>query len=141
MSFAPFKGHTNQLFIALRLLKVRDIIKCQQLKLVYDFYEKKMPTDLMTLFQSSAEVHTTDMDLNSNIKRLIHIPSIKTKTYGNQSIKYHCAELWNDFFKKGIAIDSKRKNNISFDKLKSGKHFQNVLKKHFLFMYTLEDDD
>ena len=77
MSFTPFNSHTNQLFIALRLLKVRDIIKCQQLKLVYDFYEKNMPTDLMTLFQSSAEVHTTDMDLNSKIKRLIHIPRIK----------------------------------------------------------------
>ena len=100
-----------------------------------------MPTDLMTLFQPSTEVHTTNMHLNSNIKRLIHIPSIKTTTYGNQSIKYHCAELWNDFFKKGIAIDCERKNNVSFDKLKSGKHFQKVLKKHFLYMYTLEDDN
>ena len=139
LSFAPFKAHTNQLFIALGLLKVRDIIKCQQLKLVYDFYEKNMPTDLMTLFQSSAEAHTTDMNLNSNIKRLIH--RIKTKTYGLKSIKYHCAELWNEFFKKGIAIDCERKNNISFDKLKSGKHFQKVLKRHYLYMYTLAEDD
>ena len=100
-----------------------------------------MPTDLMTLFQPSTEVHTTNMQLNSNIKRLIHIPSINTTSYGNKSIRYHCAELWNEFFKKRIAIDSDRKNNVSFDKIKSSKHFQKLLKKHYLYMYTLEDDD
>ena len=52
-----------------------------QIKLVYDFYDNSLPTDLMNLFQSSANVHTTNMQLNSAIKHLIHIPGVNTTTY------------------------------------------------------------
>ena len=38
LSFAPFRAHTNQLFINLKLIKLRDIIKINQLMLVYDYY-------------------------------------------------------------------------------------------------------
>ena len=109
LTFSPHNSHTNQLFIDLKLIKVKDLIKFNQLKLVYDFYEKNLPIDLMTLFQPSTEVHTTNMQLNSAIKSLIHIPSINTSSYGINSIKYHCAKLWNEFFKTGIAINSDRK--------------------------------
>ena len=95
LSFAPFNSHTNQLFIKLKLLKVKDIIKCYQLKLVYDFFEKNLPSDLMSIFRPSDDVHTTNMNLNSANKDLIYIPSIKTKTYGEWSLKYICAKLWN----------------------------------------------
>ena len=140
MSFAPFNSHTNQLFIALKLLKVRDIISLNQLNIVYDFYDNSLPNDLMSLFQPSIDVHTTNMQLNSSIKNLIHIPSINTSTYGIQSLKYTCAKLWNEYFTKGISINSDRKHNVSFNKIKSIHHFKKVLKKHFLHMYSLEDD-
>ena len=42
MTFSDFNSHTNHLFIDLKLLKVRDIIKSQQLKLVYEFYNKSV---------------------------------------------------------------------------------------------------
>ena len=44
----------------LELLKIEDIIKCEQLKLVNDFYCKRLPISLMTLFQLNRDVHTTD---------------------------------------------------------------------------------
>ena len=50
MTFSDFNSHTNPLFIDLKLLKVRDIIKTQQLKLVYNFYNNSLPTDLKNLF-------------------------------------------------------------------------------------------
>ena len=39
MTFSDFNSHTNPLFIDLKLLKVRDVIKSQQLKLVYELFD------------------------------------------------------------------------------------------------------
>ena len=111
-----------------------------QLLLVYDFYEGNLPEDLMTLFQPCNEVHSTNMHLNSTIKNLIHIPTINTLTYGNRSIKYACAKLWNEFFIRGIAIDSDRSHNISLRDIRNKQHFKKILKKHFLYSYSLETD-
>ena len=137
MCFADFNSHTNQIFIDLKLLKVRDIIESQQLKLVYDFYDNRLPTDLKSLFIFSSDIHTTNFELNSARKNFIHIPSIKTVTYGNKSIKFHCAELWNEKFKNGIAIDEDVNHNVKVNQIHNVSHFKRVLKKHFLYSYTM----
>ena len=36
MTSSDFNSHTSPLFIELRLLKIRDIIKCQQLHELYE---------------------------------------------------------------------------------------------------------
>ena len=130
LTFSDFNSHTNPLFIELELLKVRDIIRCQQLKLVYDFCRNMLPTILQDLFIFSADVHSTNLELNSFRKRLLHIPSIKTVTYGNKSLKFHCADLWNATFRNGIPIDKNKKNNV----------FTNDIRNisHFLYKYLLD---
>ena len=50
MTFSDFNSRTNSLFSDLKLLKVQDIVKSQQLKLVYEFFDKVLPDDLQTLF-------------------------------------------------------------------------------------------
>ena len=90
LKFAPFNSHSNQLFIDLNFLKVKDIINTNQLKLVYDYFTNNLPTDLTSLFSLSSEVHTTNFDLNSARKNLLHISKINTETYGNKSIKGDC---------------------------------------------------
>ena len=144
MTFAPFNSNTDQSFIDLGLLKVREVIKMNQLKVVYDFYDKKLPNDLMSLFLLSSNVHSTNQVLNSAINNLIHIPSFDTVIYGKNSIKYHCAKLWNDMFPTGfIQIDDNRKkdSHIHLSKINSIHYFKKVLKKHFLFTYSSDDDD
>ena len=136
ITFSDFNSHTNQLFIDLKLLKVRDLIKLHQLKFVYEFYKKVIPTDLQNLFKFSSDIHTTNMSLISAQKNLLHIPSIKTVTYCNKSIKFHCAKLWNDTFKKGIAIDNKVKNNVGLEKILNIQHLKRTLKKHYLYNYS-----
>ena len=42
-----FNSHTNPLFIQLKILKLCDVIKLQQLKLVYEFTNKIVHMDLM----------------------------------------------------------------------------------------------
>ena len=139
MTFSDFNSHTNPLFIDLKLIKVTDVIKLHQLKLVYEFCKQTIPTDLQNLFTFSSDIHTTNLVLNSAHKNFIHIPSIKTVTYGNKSIKFHCAKLWNDTFRKGIAIDNVAKNNVVFDKIFDKHHLKRVLKKHYLYSYSLLD--
>ena len=86
MSFAAYNSHSNEIFIELGLVKVRDLISINQLKLVYDFHNNHLPSDLMSLFALSSAVHTQSRELNSTVNRLLHIPAVKTTTYGLGSI-------------------------------------------------------
>ena len=142
MTFAPFNSNTDQSFIDLGLLKVREVIKLNQLKVVYDFYDKKLPDDLMSLFILSSNVHSTNQALNSAINNLIHIPSFGTVTYGKNSIKFYCAQLWNNMFPSGfIQINADHKNDVHLTKINSVHYFKKLLKKHFLYKYAVADDD
>ena len=81
-----------------------------QLKLVYDFHNNRLPSDLMSLFTLSSDVHTQSRELNSAVNNLLYIPKVKTKTYGLDSIRFHCAKLWNKKFKHGyIQVDDDKK--------------------------------
>ena len=141
MTFAPFNSHTNEIFIELGLLKVRDLIDLSQLKLVYDFHNFRLPHDLMSLFKLSSDVHTSHRELNSTVNNLLHIPKAKTTTYGLKSIKYLCPKLWNKVFKKGfLQIDDDKSNVIKLSDIKTRKGFNNVLKKYFLHSYTIEPE-
>ena len=142
MTFAPFRSNTDQSFIDLGLLKVREVIKTNQLKVVYDYYDQKLPTDLMSMFILSQDVHITNQVLNSALNKLIHIPAFDTVTYGRNSIRYHCAKLWNDMFPTGfIQVDADRKKDVHLSKINSIHYFKKILKKHFLYKYSADDED
>ena len=136
MTFSEFNSHTNELFCEFKLLKVRDIIKSQQLKLVYEFYKNILPTDLKSLFGFDRNVH--DYQTHSAFKHLLHIPRIYTATYGNKSIKYQCPIVRNAIVKNDISIDNDTKNNIAIDEIFNIHQFKRILKKHFLYTYTLQ---
>ena len=140
LKFAPYNSHANSLFIDLKLLKVRDVINVQQLKLAYDYFTNNLPIDLTNLFTLSSEIHTTDLLLNSSRKNLFHISKINTVTYGNKSIKPHCATLWNETFNNGIAIDSDPRKNYTASDIKSSHHLKRVLKRHYLRKYSLQEN-
>ena len=80
MTFAPFNAHTNPIFQETELLKVQDIIKTQQLKLVYDFKRNCLPDDLMNLFQFTSDVQTTNLVLSSAVNNQLYLPPSKTLT-------------------------------------------------------------
>ena len=142
MTFAPFNSNTDESYINLGLLKVREVIKTNQLKVVYDFYDKKLPDDLMSLFVLSSNVHATNQALNSAINHLIHIPSFDTITYGRNSIKYRCAQIWNSMFPTGlIQVDADRQNDIHLSKINSIHYFKKILKRHFLHKYKTVDEN
>ena len=105
------------------------------------FLIKKLPDDLMSLFLLSRNIHSTNQVLNSAMNNLIYLPGFHTVTYGKNSIKYHCAKLWNDMFPTGyIQVDTADKQDsfIHLSKINSIHCFKKVLKKHFLYTYATD---
>ena len=139
MTFAPFNSHTNEIFINLKLLKVRDLISLSQLRLVYDFLNDRLPSNLMTLFRLSSNVHTTSLQLKSAAHRLIYIPDFNSITYGKDSLRYQCAKLWNSKFKSGfINVDADQSNNVKLEEITTVTKFKISMKKHFLYSYSVD---
>ena len=142
LTFSPFNSHTHDIFKDLGVLKVRDVIEMHQLKLVFDFFNCGLPSDLMTLFTPASVVHPTQV-LNSSLNNLLYIPKINTTTYGNKSLKYQCAILWNKCFKNGsvqVKDPSQPNSHIRLSNIKSKFNFNNALKRHFLYQYSVDDD-
>ena len=50
LNFAPINSHTNYLFFSDKVIKFTDVIKMEQLKLVFQFNHNMLPTDLFNLF-------------------------------------------------------------------------------------------
>ena len=138
ITFSDFNSHTNPLFIQLKIIKLRDVIKLQQLKLVYEFTNKIVPMDLMSFFSYRHEAHTTNLELKSDQMNMLSAPNIRTVTYGNKSIKYHCARLWNSFLNNVVPTDANFDNNLILDNIRNIYLFKSKLKKHFLYLYTLD---
>ena len=127
----------NQTFIDLKFLKVRDLIKFYQLRLIYDFQTTTLPTDLMSMFRLSCEVRTETQNLNSIHNKLLYIPPFRTTSYGKQSLTYLGPKLWNEIFKtSSIQVNVDRKKDIKTSKIKTIYSFKNAMKKHFLFKYA-----
>ena len=133
MTFSDFRSRTNSLFIKLKVLKVREIIKLQQVKLLYEFLDNSLPADLKDMFKLNGDIH------HHQSRKPFHIPAVNSLTYGINSIRYSVPKLYYEIFKNnGIAIGKGVTNNVRFDQIHSIFQFKRILKKHFLYSYTLQ---
>ena len=133
---SDYDSHSNPLFIDLKILKVRELIKLQQLKLAYEYWNGIIPNDLKSLFHSSKDTHSTNLVLKSNSKNCLSLPSVKTLHSGSRSVRYQCASLWNYFMTSKILLDEK--TCLDMTKIFNFHQFKNKVKEHFSFMYTLD---
>ena len=157
ITFSDFNSHTNPLFIDLKILKVRDVIKVQQLKLAYEYCNNLIPSDLRKFFNCTFETHSTNLTSRSKDKFCMTIPIIKTVHSGNKSLKFQCASLWNDFMRKKIPLQAKPKTyeeyiwnsvtetyekvnpNLDMKLVNNIDQFKRKVKNHFQYTYTLLD--
>ena len=123
INFSPFNSHTNDLFYSNKLLKLDDIIKNENLKVVFDFKNDKLPSDLLKMFHYSTSIHDHETR-NANHDGL-YIPSINTTAFGNRSLRYSAPVIWNDL----ISIDN------TINGLKTTRQFKNYTKNYFLSKY------
>ena len=49
------------MFLDIKLLKIDDIIKVEQLKLVFDFKNKNLPIDLLDLFKLNSDINSQSL--------------------------------------------------------------------------------
>ena len=101
INFAPYNSHTNILFSNDKLLKFQDIIKLEQMKIIFEFKRNSLPLDLNNLFQENKEINC---HFTQNVTKGLFIPQIRTKTYGSKSLKYSPAVLWNNHLKQDSKI-------------------------------------
>ena len=136
ITFSDFRSSANPICEHLGLLKVNDIIKYQQMKLAYDYFENQLPDDLCQLFTKHDEMQSTNMTLISTSRKTLSIPPISTEHSGRKSLRFQTATLWNHYINNKITLE----NNIYSDlnKIKSGSHFKSTMKKHFRYTYTIQ---
>ena len=70
ITFSDFDSHTNPLFIDLKILKVYDVIKLQQLKLAYEYCYDLIPNDLRNLFNCNSEIHINSLTSLRSVQNL-----------------------------------------------------------------------
>ena len=74
MTFSDSRSNTNPFFIKLKVLKVREIIKLQQFKLLNEFLSNSLPDDLKGMFKLNSDIH------NQLTRQLFHIPAVNSTT-------------------------------------------------------------
>ena len=85
------------------------------------------------MFKLNSDIH------NQLLRQLFHIPAVNSITYGINSIRYSVPKLDYDTFKNNsIATDSGVKNLVNLDHIHNIFQCKRVLKKHFLYSYSLQ---
>ena len=95
INHAPCNSHTNNLFEENKLLKLDDIIKFEQLKIVFLFKSGDLPKELNTLFKLNINTYNT----RNASKGRLSIPKINTTSFGIRSLGYSDSVTWNECIK------------------------------------------
>ena len=140
ISFAHFQAHTDPLFKTLKMLKVMDIVKINNVLFAHNVLNNKAPKHFKNYFtiKTINHIHQTINNPSSKYsipKGSLTVPHINTN-FGKQQIKYICSENYNSILKSLTIKHSKKaspnetwmqKTNIA--KLKS------LIKEHLLELY------
>ena len=100
INFSAYNSHTNDMFSHNKMLKLGDIIKVEQLKIVFDFVHSNLPNEPSNLF-----------DLNRNksgyVTRSVSNEGLfHTTNFVIKSIRYSAAMEWNSFIKNDKKINT-----------------------------------
>ena len=91
MNVAPFNSRTNDLFVNYNILKFKDIIHMEQIKIAYKFINKCLPVELLNVFKLNSDVHS---HLTRNVaNKGLQFPQIYTTSFGKKSLKYSAAVI------------------------------------------------
>ena len=121
INHAPFNSHTNNLFEENKLLKLDDIIKFEQLKLVFLFRNGDLPEVLNNLFKLNINTYNT----RNASKGGLSIAKINITSFGIRSLRYSASVTWN--------LCIKSINDLK--DIKSISRLKNVMKKLYINSY------
>ena len=121
LTFSDFLTHAKPLFNQLNILQLDDIFHAQKLLFMFDVFTKNVPNELNQYFCLNNTIHS----YNTRSINLYHIPKVRLKRTGLQSLRYEGPNLWNRFLNK----------NVQNDILKNKKVFKQFLKTYVLKTY------
>ena len=85
LNFVPINTRTNPLFLHDKIIKCTDVVKMEQLKLVFQFKHKMLPTDILNLFKLNSVV--SSQCTRNVFNEGLFVPRIYTTCYGNKSLR------------------------------------------------------
>ena len=99
----------------INFVKLDDIIKIEQLKLVFLFKNGDLPKELNNLFELNVNTYNTRNASKGGHK----IPKMNTTSFGNRSLRYSGSTTWNNCIKSiKDFIDIKSKSQLnSYEKI------------------------
>ena len=94
MTFSDFRSSSQPLFLKLKILKIPDIVKLQNLLLTFDILTSKSPVDIAKTLDLNSynDIHTT----RGKSLCLLTRPICRTTTYGLNSVSYQFVIDWNE---------------------------------------------
>ncbi len=71
LNLSKYSDHTEPIFKELKLLKVKDILKLQELKFYFKYNNRKLPYYLQSLpFSTNSDIHDHETRIQHNIDEL-----------------------------------------------------------------------
>ena len=140
ISFAHFQAHTDPLFKDMKMLKIMDIVKMNNILFVHNVLNNKAPKHFNDYFviKQTHHDHRTINNPNSTYsipKGSLVLPQIET-AIGKQQIKYICSENWNSILK--LLSIKYPQNYLSIENWMQNMNITQLKKRikyHFLELY------
>ena len=92
ITLSKYNSHSEPLFKSLKLLKIKDILKLQQLKFIYKLLNKSLPKYFESMYPNYGyNIHS----YNTRSRSAVAVPRIR-HAFAKQSIRYDIPTLLND---------------------------------------------
>ena len=95
MLLASFTILTPTFYSKLKILKLQDLFKFEVGKLVYSYFQNKLPQQLSNLFKLTNEISQYNTRSSHKSRNYLYIPRYHTQ-HLQKSIKYQGVKIWND---------------------------------------------
>ena len=118
-----FRDHITPTYKELKILKIKDHVTMEQLLLIHDFLNNKLPSSFdgsFTLARDQYELGTRAALLNK-----LFLPSTDTVRYGTKSIKIQAIKSWNEFIDTHPTLEIVSLSRKKFKKLITQNFIEN----------------
>ena len=124
INFANYRDHADPIFKNLSILKIIDNVELQNMLLVYDSLNYRLPSVLHNIYNFSQSIH--NYKTRNSLMLKLSLPKVETTAYGLNSIEYKSIKVWNKLIDKFPCI---KFQDIPRSKIK------NMLLQFFLSKY------
>ena len=132
ITFSEFNSHSAPIFQELKLLRLKEYIKLQNILLVHDFRNNKLPISFKNFFLDEDMSWVETRAESQALTKLAFAQRYNQNKYGRKSITHTSVAIWNRLAKHVFP-------DIDMTAL-SRNRLKNIVTDHFLSTYSNIDD-